>query len=226
MLNFLEGLYQYSSPGFNGLEREWFATEVISNEWQIVKLQELAKRIAEAREQKVGEVYEILVKAQGADGDRLIATLGEFILDLQQIQVEGAQRQRTQNQRIASMFLCSRLKPEWMLANAQDLFDEYGVNIPEHRDHLMGIPRARWMSDPIRKNIIDQICAMLSSSEIRIIVDAVELEMNEGQRFNSVPTTAEELLGKQQKDSRLPETLLNQNEQLTNAPIAELHPTG
>lgn len=198
MLDFREGLHKYSRPGFNQLERDFYAEEVIGNEAMLVRYQELAEKVAASKGIDIEKVYDIFLKAS-QDAKSALEQLGGFMIELQEIMAEQNRQQRHQKIRLVEMLLRSRLRPDFLLGNTEELDQEFGVQIPEkERDYLLKLPRNRWLKDAIREDVIKQICWLLPSSIVNELYEAAQFEMFEGNVPEATDSESiDETLGKQ-----------------------------
>ena len=198
-LNLVDGLYQYSRPGLNALEREWYHSHVISQEGLLVKYQELAEKIAKGKGIEVAAVYEHLMGASD-DVSKALEFFGGFFVEVQLIEEEQKRFGRCAVDRAAEMILRSRLKPDWIKTHLQDLAAEYELIISQ--DDLRAIsslPRSEWLDNSIRQKLVNQLT--LPSWQSRELKEFVENELLEGETPKlQMPAQLEETLGKPQGD--------------------------
>ena len=207
-LNLVDGLYQYSRPGLNALEREWYHSHVISQEGLLVKYQELAEKIAKGKGIEVSAVYEHLMGAS-SDVSKALEFFGGFFVEVQLIEEEQKRFGRCAVDRAAEMILRSRLKPDWIKTHLQDLAAEYELIISQ--DDLRAIsslPRSEWLDNSIRQKLISQLA--LPSWQSRELKEFVENELLEGETPKlQMSVEIAETLGKHQDDSLQQESRSN-----------------
>lgn len=196
-LNLVDGLYKYSHPGLNALEREWYHTHVLTQEGLLESYQDLVDKVVVEKNTTVGAVYQALEAAQ-REPAKALSFFGRHFVDVQLIQQEQARFARCSPDRMAEMILRSRLKPDWVSANLQWLTNEYGWLLTQEQiKSLIGLPRTEWLSNAIREQSCRELVGVLPSWQIRALKDFVENELLEGADSTIVaPVELSESLGK------------------------------
>ncbi|NEQ52028.1 MAG: hypothetical protein F6K11_18125 [Leptolyngbya sp. SIO3F4] len=200
-LNLVDGLYTYSKPGLNCLEREWYHENVISNEGVLLEYQKLAEKVAESKDIPVTEVYQSLLDANDNTA-KALEFFGAFFVEVQLIQTKEASRSRNAPSLMAEMIIRSRLKPSWINAKSAELLTIYGFSLkPNESDHLSDLPRSKWLADEQRAAALFELTTMLPSWQIRDLAKFVENELLEGADPTMVtPQPIEKTLGKHESD--------------------------
>lgn len=206
-LNLVDGLYTYSRPGLNALEREWYHQHVLSQEGLLLKYQQLAEKVAASKGVDISQVYESLMQGK-KDPSKALEFFGAHFVEVQLIEQEQAKSTRCSPDLMAEMILRSRLKPDWVSAHLADLTHEYGWILDQSEiKSLIGLPRSQWLSDEIRKRSCQELVGLLPSWQIRALKEFVENELLEGEKPEiNLPPKLSEVLGKSEPGSSKLET--------------------
>lgn len=199
MLNLVNGLYTYEEPGFNQLENEYYYQHVLSNEGQLIEYQNLAEKIATAKGLTVEAIYDQILEAKN-DQAKALDFFGAFFVEVQMLQVKQLADERNRPFVIAEMILRSRLRPDWIKANLQELEVAYGpLFIGDELSSIENLHRAEWLSNETRQKAISRLTSILSKQNIRALVAFAEHELMEGQTPDiKLPAELSEVLGKPQ----------------------------
>ncbi|MBW4478658.1 MAG: hypothetical protein KME54_17800 [Tolypothrix brevis GSE-NOS-MK-07-07A] len=155
--------------GLNPEEKDYMANKIRNVQFQeIAPLAEIADLVVE--KEKISKIEAISLIRKTLEGnagkseeeiDRLLAFAIEYQHELGRIKKPDMMVER-QSQEVAVMILRSRLKPEWILENIENLRASFRCSLDKEQCALlMATPEENWLSDATREKVIRQIVRKL-----------------------------------------------------------------
>jgi len=194
--------------GLNPEEKDYMADKIRNVQFQeIAPLAEIADIVVEKEKISQQEAVALIRKTlEGNAGkteeeiDRLLAFAIDYRNELGRIKKPEMMVER-QSQEVAIMILKSRLAPDWILANIDNLKSSFRCSLDKEKcSQLMVIPEERWMSDVNRDEIIRAIVRKLPENLYSKIASFALGEEREWAELPTFTTEPEEVtLGEQSK---------------------------
>jgi hypothetical protein len=196
--------------GLNPEEKDYMADKIRNVQFQeIAPLAEIADIVVEKEKISQTEAVALIRKTlEGNTGkteeeiDRLLAFAIDYRNELGRIKKPEMMVER-QSQEVAIMILKSRLAPDWILANIDNLKASFRCSLDKEKcSQLMAIPEERWMTDLIRDEVIRAIVRKLPEnlySQIASFALGEEREWAELPVFTIEQEPEEVTLGEQSK---------------------------
>ncbi len=216
--------------GLNPEEKDYMADKIRNVQFQeIAPLAEIADIVVEKEKISQQEAVALIRRTlEGNAGkteeeiDRLLAFAIDYRNELGRIKKPEMMVER-QSQEVAIMILKSRLAPDWILANIENLKASFRCSLDKEKcSQLMAIPEERWMTDLIRDEIIRAIVRKLPEnlySQIASFALGEEREWAELPIFTVEQEPEEVTLGEQSKDFKSTKNSRRKNVSSTESPI-------
>lgn len=194
--------------GLNPEEKDYMADKIRNVQFQeIAPLAEIADIVVEKEKISQQEAIALIRRTlEGNTGrseeeiDRLLAFAIDYRNELGRIKKPEMMVER-QSQEVAIMILKSRLAPDWILANIDNLKASFRCSLDKEKcSQLMTVPEERWMTDPNRDEIIRAIVRKLPENLYSQIASFTLGEEREWAELPVFTTEPEEItLGEQSK---------------------------
>jgi hypothetical protein len=214
--------------GLNPEEKDYMADKIRNVQFQeIAPLAEIADIVVEKEKISQQEAVALIRKTlEGNAGrteeeiDRLLAFAIDYRNELGRIKKPEMMVER-QSQEVAIMILKSRLAPDWILANIDNLKASFRCSLEKEKcSQLMVVPEERWMSDPNRDDIIRQIVRKLPQNLYSQLFSFTLSEEREWAELSAFTNEPEEItLGERSKGFKTTRNLRKKNVSSTENPI-------
>ena len=214
--------------GLNPEEKDYMADKIRNVQFQeIAPLAEIADIVVEKEKISQQEAVALIRKTlEGNAGkteeeiDRLLAFAIDYRNELGRIKKPEMMVER-QSQEVAIMILKSRLAPDWILANIDNLKASFRCSLEKEKcSQLMVVPEERWMSDPNRDDIIRQIVRKLPQNLYSQLFSFTLSEEREWAELPAFTNEPEEItLGERSKGFKTTRNLRKKNVSSTENPI-------
>ena len=216
--------------GLNPEEKDYMADKIRNVQFQeIAPLAEIADIVVEkekiSQQEAIGLIRRTLEGNAGKteeEIDRLLTFAIDYRNELGRIKRPEMMVER-QSQEVAIMILKSRLPPDWILANIDNLKASFRCSLDKEKcSQLMAVPEERWMSDQNRDDIIRQIVRKLPQnlySQLFSFTLGEEREWAELPIFTVEQEPEEVTLGEQSKGFKNTKSSRKKNASSTESPI-------
>ena len=215
--------------GLNPEEKDYMADKIRNVQFQeIAPLAEIADIVVEKEKISQQEAVALIRRTlEGNAGrseeeiDRLLAFAIDYRNELGRIKKPEMMVER-QSQEVAIMILKSRLAPDWILANIDNLKASFRCSLDKEKcSQLMAVPEERWMSDLNRDDIIRQIVRKLPQN---LYSQLFSFTLGEEREWAELPVDQEPeevTLGEQSKGFKSTKNSRKKNVNSTESPITQ-----
>jgi hypothetical protein len=214
--------------GLNPEEKDYMADKIRNVQFQeIAPLAEIADIVVEkekiSQQEAIALIRRTLERNAGRSEeeiDRLLAFAIDYRNELGRIKKPEMMVER-QSQEVAIMILKSRLAPDWILANIDNLKASFRCSLDKEKcSQLMVVPEERWMSDLNRDDIIRQIVRKLPQN---LYSQLFSFTLSEEREWAELPVFTDEpeevTLGEQSKGFKSTKNSQKKNVSSTESPI-------
>lgn len=216
--------------GLNPEEKDYMADKIRNVQFQeIAPLAAIADIVVE--KEKISQIEAVALIRKTLEGNtgkteeevnQLLAFAIDYRNELGKIRKPELLIER-QSQEVAIMILRSRLAPDWVLANIDNLKASFRCSLDkEQATFLMGIPEERWLSDIKRDELIRQIVRKLPEN---IYGQLAAFALGEEREWRELPVFTEEpeeiSLGEQSKGFKSTKNSRKKSASSTEKPISQ-----
>jgi hypothetical protein len=215
--------------GLNPEEKDYMADKIRNVQFQeIAPLAEIADLVVEKEKiSKIDAISLIRKTLEGNAGkteeevDKLLAFAMEYQHELGRIKKPDMLIER-QSQEVAVMILRSRLVPQWILENIENLRASFRCSLDKEQcTLLMATPEENWLSDTTREKVIRQIVRKLPENIYAGIAAFALGEEREWAELPSITVESEEVtLGERSKGFGNTKKSSKKNANSTEKPIS------
>jgi hypothetical protein len=214
--------------GLNPEEKDYMADKIRNVQFQeIAPLAEIADLVVE--KEKISKIEAISLIRKTLEGnagkteeevDKLLAFAIEYQHELGRVKKPDMLVER-QSQEVAVMILRSRLTPQWILENIENLRASFRCSLDKEQCALlMAIPEENWLSDTTREKVIRQIIRKLPENIYSQIASFALGEEREWAELPSITFEPEEVtLGERSKGFGNTKKSSKRNANSTEKPI-------